>query len=43
LALGPQCGFASRINLGPNRMSIDGQWRKLERVRVAAEQIWGTI
>jgi 5-methyltetrahydropteroyltriglutamate--homocysteine methyltransferase len=43
LALGPQCGFASRINLGPNRMSIDDQWRKLERVRVAAEQIWGTI
>jgi 5-methyltetrahydropteroyltriglutamate--homocysteine methyltransferase len=41
LALSPQCGFASRLNTGPNRLSEEEQWKKLELVRDVAESVWG--
>jgi methionine synthase II (cobalamin-independent) len=39
LAISPQCGFASDI-VG-NRINIDEQRRKLERVVETARQVWG--
>jgi len=39
LAISPQCGFASDI-VG-NRINIDEQKRKLERVVETARQVWG--
>jgi 5-methyltetrahydropteroyltriglutamate--homocysteine methyltransferase len=41
LALSPQCGFASRVNLGENRLTEDEQWRKLELVLKVASEVWG--
>ena len=38
LALSPQCGFAS--SLAGNQLAEDDQWRKLDRVRAVAEQVW---
>ncbi len=38
LALSPQCGFAS--SLAGNQLAEEDQWRKLERVREVAEQVW---
>jgi 5-methyltetrahydropteroyltriglutamate--homocysteine methyltransferase len=40
LALSPQCGFASRLRSGPNRLSHDEQWRKLELIREVADEVW---
>ena len=39
LALSPQCGFSSTHH--GNALSIDDQWRKLERVVQVAQQVWG--
>lgn len=39
LALSPQCGFSSTHH--GNALSIDDQWRKLERVVEVAEEVWG--
>jgi len=39
LAISPQCGFAS-IASG-NLLSMDDQWRKLERVVEVARRVWG--
>jgi 5-methyltetrahydropteroyltriglutamate--homocysteine methyltransferase len=39
LAISTQCGFAS-VAAG-NRLSVDDQWRKLERVVEAARSVWG--
>jgi len=39
LAISPQCGFASDV-VG-NRINIDEQKRKLERVVETARQVWG--
>lgn len=41
LALSPQCGFASRLGFGPNRLSHDEQWRKLEQIVKVADEVWG--
>jgi 5-methyltetrahydropteroyltriglutamate--homocysteine methyltransferase len=41
LALSPQCGFASRINSGPNRLSEEEQWAKLELIVKVAADVWG--
>jgi 5-methyltetrahydropteroyltriglutamate--homocysteine methyltransferase len=39
LAISPQCGFASDV-VG-NLLSLDDQYRKLERVVEVARQVWG--
>jgi 5-methyltetrahydropteroyltriglutamate--homocysteine methyltransferase len=39
LCLSPQCGFASTHH--GNLLSIDEQWRKLERVVEVAREVWG--
>jgi 5-methyltetrahydropteroyltriglutamate--homocysteine methyltransferase len=39
LCLSPQCGFASTHH--GNALSIDEQWRKLERVVEVASEVWG--
>ena len=39
LCLSPQCGFASTHH--GNALSIDEQWRKLERVVEVAREVWG--
>jgi 5-methyltetrahydropteroyltriglutamate--homocysteine methyltransferase len=39
LCLSPQCGFASTHH--GNALSIDEQWRKLERVVEVAHEVWG--
>jgi 5-methyltetrahydropteroyltriglutamate--homocysteine methyltransferase len=41
IALSPQCGFASRLGFGPNRLSHDEQWRKLEQILKVADDVWG--
>jgi len=38
LALSPQCGFASGAGL---TVPEDVQWRKLEALMEAAQQVWG--
>ncbi len=40
LALSPQCGFSSRIGVGPGRLSDDEQYRKLEQIVRVAEDVW---
>ena len=40
LALSPQCGFNSGGDRGL-QLSEDEQWRKFERIRETAEEIWG--
>jgi 5-methyltetrahydropteroyltriglutamate--homocysteine methyltransferase len=39
LCLSPQCGFASTHH--GNALSVDEQWRKLERVVEVARAVWG--
>jgi 5-methyltetrahydropteroyltriglutamate--homocysteine methyltransferase len=39
LCLSPQCGFASTHH--GNALSIEDQWRKLERVVEVAREVWG--
>jgi methionine synthase II (cobalamin-independent) len=39
LCLSPQCGFASTHH--GNALSVDEQWRKLERVVEVAREVWG--
>jgi 5-methyltetrahydropteroyltriglutamate--homocysteine methyltransferase len=39
LCLSPQCGFASTHH--GNALSIDEQWRKLERIVEVAREVWG--
>ena len=39
LALSPQCGFSSTHH--GNALSVDDQWRKLERVVEVAGDVWG--
>jgi 5-methyltetrahydropteroyltriglutamate--homocysteine methyltransferase len=39
LCLSPQCGFASTHH--GNALSIDAQWRKLERIVEVAREVWG--
>ena len=39
LCLSPQCGFSSTYH--GNALSIDDQWRKLERVVEVAREVWG--
>jgi 5-methyltetrahydropteroyltriglutamate--homocysteine methyltransferase len=39
LALSPQCGFSSTHH--GNALSVDDQWRKLERVVEVARDVWG--
>jgi 5-methyltetrahydropteroyltriglutamate--homocysteine methyltransferase len=39
LCLSPQCGFSSTHH--GNALSLDDQWRKLERVVEVAEEVWG--
>lgn len=39
LCLSPQCGFSSTHH--GNALSVDDQWRKLERVVEVARQVWG--
>jgi 5-methyltetrahydropteroyltriglutamate--homocysteine methyltransferase len=39
LCLSPQCGFASTHH--GNRLAMDEQWRKLERVVEVAREVWG--
>jgi 5-methyltetrahydropteroyltriglutamate--homocysteine methyltransferase len=39
LALSPQCGFSSTHH--GNALSVDDQWRKLERVVEVAREVWG--
>jgi 5-methyltetrahydropteroyltriglutamate--homocysteine methyltransferase len=41
LCLSPQCGFASTHH--GNALSIDAQWRKLERVVEVARAVWGEV
>jgi 5-methyltetrahydropteroyltriglutamate--homocysteine methyltransferase len=47
LAISPQCGFASALTTGDdgrpdgNPIDADAQWRKLELLVAAAEEIWG--
>jgi len=38
LCLSPQCGFSSTHH--GNALSIDAQWRKLERVVEVAREVW---
>ena len=40
LALGPQCGFNSGGDRGL-QLSEAEQWRKFERIRETAEEVWG--
>ena len=40
LALSPQCGFNSGGDRGI-QLSEDEQWRKFERIRETAEEVWG--
>jgi 5-methyltetrahydropteroyltriglutamate--homocysteine methyltransferase len=40
LCLSPQCGFSSTHH--GNALSLDDQWRKLERVVEVAREVWGT-
>jgi 5-methyltetrahydropteroyltriglutamate--homocysteine methyltransferase len=40
LCLSPQCGFSSTHH--GNALSIDDQWRKLERVVQVAREVWGS-
>jgi 5-methyltetrahydropteroyltriglutamate--homocysteine methyltransferase len=39
LCLSPQCGFSSTHH--GNALSMDEQWRKLERVVEVAREVWG--
>ncbi len=39
LCLSPQCGFASTHH--GNQLTVDEQWRKLERVVEVSREIWG--
>jgi len=39
LCLSPQCGFSSTHH--GNALSVDDQWRKLERVVEVAGEVWG--
>jgi len=39
LCLSPQCGFSSTHH--GNALSVDDQWRKLERVVAVARRVWG--
>jgi 5-methyltetrahydropteroyltriglutamate--homocysteine methyltransferase len=39
LCLSPQCGFSSTHH--GNALSIDEQWRKLERIVEVAHEVWG--
>lgn len=41
LALSPQCGFSSTHH--GNALSVDDQWRKLERVVEVAGEVWGGV
>ena len=41
LALSPQCGFSSTHH--GNALSVDDQWRKLERVVDVAGEVWGGV
>jgi len=41
LALSPQCGFSSTHH--GNALSVDDQWRKLERVVEVASEVWGGV
>jgi 5-methyltetrahydropteroyltriglutamate--homocysteine methyltransferase len=41
LCLSPQCGFSSTYH--GNALSIDDQWRKLERVVEVATRVWGGV
>jgi 5-methyltetrahydropteroyltriglutamate--homocysteine methyltransferase len=38
LCLSPQCGFSSTHH--GNDLSVDDQWRKLERVVDVAREVW---
>ena len=38
LCLSPQCGFSSTHH--GNALSVDDQWRKLERVVEVAREVW---
>ena len=39
LCLSPQCGFSSTHH--GNALSVDDQWRKLQRVVEVAQEVWG--
>jgi len=39
LCLSPQCGFSSTHH--GNALSMDDQWRKLQRVVEVAGEVWG--
>jgi len=39
LCLSPQCGFSSTHH--GNALSMDEQWRKLERIVEVAREVWG--
>ena len=41
LCLSPQCGFSSTHH--GNALSMDDQWRKLERVVQVAREVWGGV
>jgi 5-methyltetrahydropteroyltriglutamate--homocysteine methyltransferase len=41
LCLSPQCGFSSTHH--GNALSMDDQWRKLERVVEVANAVWGGV
>jgi 5-methyltetrahydropteroyltriglutamate--homocysteine methyltransferase len=41
LCLSPQCGFSSTHH--GNALSMDNQWRKLERVVEVAREVWGDV
>jgi 5-methyltetrahydropteroyltriglutamate--homocysteine methyltransferase len=41
LCLSPQCGFSSTYH--GNALSVDDQWRKLERVVEVATRVWGGV
>ncbi len=41
LCLSPQCGFSSTHH--GNALSMDDQWRKLERVVEVARSVWGSV
>jgi 5-methyltetrahydropteroyltriglutamate--homocysteine methyltransferase len=40
LCLSPQCGFSSTYH--GNALSVEEQWRKLERIVEVAREVWGT-
>ena len=40
LCLSPQCGFASTHH--GNKLTVDEQWRKLERIVEVANEVWGS-